>query len=73
MARSTVGLVLRRLGLGRLTALDPKPQVIRYERAMPKALAIWGPLILCRRSCSIRAVSSAEVLRGHRLGAELRS
>ena len=38
MARSTVGLVLRRLGLGRLTALDPKPQVIRYERAAPGEL-----------------------------------
>ncbi len=27
---STVGAVLRRLGLGRLSALDPKPPVIRY-------------------------------------------
>ena len=35
MARSTVGLVLRRLGLGKLKALDPKPPVIRYERAAP--------------------------------------
>jgi transposase InsO family protein len=35
MARSTVGLVLRRLGLGRLDALDPKPPAIRYERSMP--------------------------------------
>lgn len=35
MARSTVGLVLRRLGLGRLSALDPKPPVVRYERAAP--------------------------------------
>jgi transposase InsO family protein len=38
MSRSTVGLVLRRLGLGRLTALDPKPEVIRYERAAPGEL-----------------------------------
>lgn len=38
MARSTVGLVLRRLGLGRLSALDPKPEVIRYERAAPGEL-----------------------------------
>jgi transposase-like protein len=29
---STVGLALRRLGLGRLAALDPKPATIRYER-----------------------------------------
>lgn len=38
MARSTVGLVLRRLDLGRLSALDPKPDVIRYERAAPGEL-----------------------------------
>jgi transposase InsO family protein len=35
MARSTVGLVLRRLGLGKLKALEPKPAVIRYERSAP--------------------------------------
>ena len=35
MARSTVGAVLRRLGLGRLANLDPKPPVIRYERSAP--------------------------------------
>lgn len=35
MARSTVGLVLRRLGLGKLRALEPKVPVIRYERAIP--------------------------------------
>jgi transposase InsO family protein len=38
MARSTVGLVLRGLGLGRLSALDPKPPVVRYERAAPGEL-----------------------------------
>jgi transposase InsO family protein len=38
MARSTVGLLLRRLGLGRLSALDPKPPVVRYERAVPGEL-----------------------------------
>jgi transposase InsO family protein len=38
MPRSTVGAVLRRLGLGRLTALDPKPPVVRYERARPGEL-----------------------------------
>ena len=38
MARSTVGLVLRRLGLGRLSALDPKPPIVRYERAAPGEL-----------------------------------
>ncbi len=35
MARSTVGLILRRLGLGRLALLDPKPPVVRYERSRP--------------------------------------
>jgi transposase InsO family protein len=35
MARSTVGAVLRRLGLGKLKQLEPKPQVIRYERDRP--------------------------------------
>lgn len=35
MARSTVGAVLRRLGLGRLSLLEPKPPIIRYERDRP--------------------------------------
>jgi transposase InsO family protein len=35
MARSTVGVVLRRLGLGRLANLDPNPPVVRYERSAP--------------------------------------
>ena len=35
---STVGLVLRRLGLGRLGALDPKPAILRYERERPGEL-----------------------------------
>ena len=35
MARSTVGAILRRLGLGKLTALEPRPEVIRYERSRP--------------------------------------
>jgi len=38
MARSTVGVLLRRLGLGRLSALEPKPAIIRYERAAPGEL-----------------------------------
>jgi transposase InsO family protein len=32
---STVGLVLRRGGLGRLAALEPRPPVIRYEKERP--------------------------------------
>jgi transposase InsO family protein len=36
--RSTVGLVLRRLGLGRLTVLELRPPVLRYQRASPGEL-----------------------------------
>lgn len=35
LARSTVGLVLRRLRLGRLALLEPRPPVIRYQRDHP--------------------------------------
>ena len=35
---STVGQVLRRRSLGRLSALDPRPPVIRYERQQPGEL-----------------------------------
>ena len=35
---STVGAVLRRLGLGRLKALDERPEIVRYERAWPGEL-----------------------------------
>ncbi len=36
--RSTVGVVLRRLGLGRLSALEAKPEIVRYEREKPGEL-----------------------------------
>jgi len=32
MTRSTVGLILRRQGLAKLSALDPKIPVVRYDR-----------------------------------------
>ncbi len=38
LPRSTVGAVLRRLGLGRLRALEAKPEIIRYEREKPGEL-----------------------------------
>jgi transposase InsO family protein len=38
MPRSTVGALLRRLGLGRLAALDDKPAPVRYEREHPGEL-----------------------------------
>jgi transposase InsO family protein len=36
--RSTVGSILRRLGLGRLAGLEIKPPIIRYEREKPGEL-----------------------------------
>lgn len=38
LAVSTVSLWLRRLGLGRLRDLDPKPVVVRYEKKRPGEL-----------------------------------
>ena len=38
LPRSTVGIILRRLGLGRVQALETKPPVIRYERQQPGEL-----------------------------------
>jgi transposase InsO family protein len=38
MAASTVGGILRRLGLGKLAALEPRPPVVRYQRARPGEL-----------------------------------
>jgi len=35
---STIGVVLRRRGLGWLAALDPRPEAIRYERERPGEL-----------------------------------
>ena len=35
---STVGKVLRRRGLGRLRALEPRPAIVRYERERPGEL-----------------------------------
>ena len=38
MPVSTVGSVLRRLGLGKLAALEPRPPVVRYQRERPGEL-----------------------------------
>ena len=38
MPTSTVGGILRRLGLGKLAALEPKPPVVRYQRERPGEL-----------------------------------
>jgi transposase InsO family protein len=38
LPRSTVGAILRRIGLGRLSSLDLRPPVLRYERQYPGEL-----------------------------------
>ena len=38
MPVATVGSVLRRLGLGKLAGLEPRPQVMRYQRERPGEL-----------------------------------
>lgn len=38
LPRSTVGAILRRLGLGRLSALEPRAPVVRYQRDRPGEL-----------------------------------
>ena len=38
LPRSTVGAILRRIGLARLASLQPRPPVLRYERAAPGEL-----------------------------------
>jgi transposase len=40
MLVSTVGKVLRRLALGKLAALEPKPALVRYQRERPGALIL---------------------------------
>jgi transposase InsO family protein len=36
--RSTVGALLRRIGLGKLAAIEPKPEIVRYQRERPGEL-----------------------------------
>jgi transposase InsO family protein len=62
MPRSTVGAVLRRLGLGKLTALEPKLPANRYERAAP------GELI----HIDIKSLGKIEGL-GHRVTGDRRA
>ena len=38
MPVATVGCVLRRLGLGKLGALEPRPPIVRYQRERPGEL-----------------------------------
>ncbi len=48
MAVSTVGAVLRRLGLGKLAALEPRAPAVRYERAWPGELIHIDIKTLCK-------------------------
>ena len=58
MPRATVGLILRRIGLGRLTALEPKLPANRYERERPGDL-IHGSAIGLPVTGGARAASEA--------------
>ena len=62
LKRSTVGLVLRRLGLGRLAALDPKPAIVRYQRDRP------GELIHIDTKKLGRINSIGHRITGHHMG-----
>lgn len=42
MTRSTVGLILRRLGPNRLDRLEPWPPAIRYEKDRPGEMILIG-------------------------------
>jgi len=50
MPMATVSAVLRRLGLGKLSALEQKPVVVRYERARPGELIHLDVKLLARIS-----------------------
>jgi hypothetical protein len=43
MAGSTIGGILRQLGLGTLAALEPRPPVVRYQRERPGGLIQIDP------------------------------
>jgi transposase InsO family protein len=62
MPTATVSVVLRRLGLGKLSALEKKPEVVRYERARPGELIHVDIKLLAR----IRGV-------GHRITGDRRT
>lgn len=59
---STVGVVLRRRGLGRLAALDPRPPVVRYQRERP------GELIHIDTKKLGRIDGIGHRITGHRVG-----
>ena len=75
LPRSTVGAVLRRLGLGRLSALEAKPKIVRYEREKPGELihidikklgrsgskAVWSNGTFWTKPCALRCAAMAAV------------
>ena len=62
LARSTVGAILRRNGLGRLKALDPKKEIVRYERESP------GELLHLDTKKLARIVGVGHRIHGNRTG-----
>jgi hypothetical protein len=52
---STVGAVLRRLGLGRLSALEAKPPAVRYDAARRASCSSWTARSWARSTASVTA------------------
>jgi transposase InsO family protein len=67
---STVGTVLRRLGLGRLVVLDARPPAHRYERRAPGELLHIDTKKLGRIGCLGHRVTGDRRQRARRLGWE---
>ena len=67
---STVGAVLRRLGLGRLKTLDERPEIVRYERATPGELIHIDTKKLGRIDGIGHRITGERTNRKHKLGWE---
>ena len=66
MPVSTVGGVLRRLGLGKLAALEPKPPVVRYQRERPGELLHIDTKKLGRIAAIGHRITGAALRAAHR-------
>ena len=66
MPVATVGSVLRRLGLGKLAALEPKPPVVRYQRERPGELIHIDTKKLGRIAAIGHRITGAALRAAHR-------
>ena len=66
MPVSTVGGLLRRLGLGKLNALEPKPPVVRYQREQPGELVHTDTKKLGRIEAVGHRITGAALRAAHR-------